>query len=1085
MTDEGTALLDEVLTAYLRAVDEGSAPDRAELLARHPELAPDIERFLAAQDAFARWAEPVRQFHQALPAEEGDAFGIGSFADYELLGLIARGGMGAVFKARQRSVPRLVALKVIRAGPAATADDVRRFRNEVETVARLDHPNVVPVYDAGEQDGALYFSMKLYEAGSLADRLDGFAADPRETVRLVAELARAVHHAHQRGVLHRDLKPSNVLLDEAGRPAVADFGLARRLDADGDQSRSGAVVGTPAYMAPELVDGHKGVATVAADVYGVGAVLYALLTGRPPFRGATVLETLEQVKGREPEPPRRLNPRVDRDLETVCLKCLHKDPSERYGSAQAMADDLERWLKGEAITARRLSLVQRVGRWIQRHPRWAAAFAGVSLLVTVAWVAWDRQRSQAEGAASQVAAQAEELWRKGRIREAEAVARRAADLLPRFGGDAQLKQSVEERVADYTLLRRLDDAWLKGVNHQGNATAIDPRPMLDGLEAAFREEYGVDVLGGDEAVVLADLERRAIRTELITALDSWSGETEDPTEVRRLLKLADALDPEPRGIAARWRRANGPGKLDDLRELAAEAERNPPPTAFLVRLGLSLIESSDRAAGLRVLRLAHRQRPDDLGVIVELAKQLHLDGDEHAAEVLPYWTAALSLRPGSPVLLNNLGYTLNRVGRNAEALDYLRMAEAIEPNTSVIHRNIGVALVNLGQLEKAAGEFQRAVDLAPKDGQAWHNLGEALRHLGRLDKAVEPLQRACALRKDVMTANALSDVLYQLGRFEEAKNAGRDAVEIDPQNAEAHQRLASALSRRGNLAEAADSFRRACDLSPHWSYAYGLGKVLADGGRLDEAEEAYREAIRRRPDYPEAHCNLGQTLRRKGLFAEALVKLRRGHELGTQTQGWRHPSDRWVRECERLVELDAKLAQVLKGDEKPADVAERLALADFCGRHKSLHAAAARHYADAFAEQPQVADDLQTDPRYDAARVAALAGCGQGKDADQLDARERARLRRQALDWLRADLAAYRRLLDEQPKRAGPAVSERLRQWKQDEDFAGVRGSDALAKLPDTAERQEWQQLWREVEELGQRAAAPLKPEKPDGPGSF
>jgi serine/threonine-protein kinase len=241
------------------------------------------------------------------------------------------------------------------------------------------------------------------------------------------------------------------------------------------------------------------------------------------------------------------------------------------------------------------------------------------------------------------------------------------------------------------------------------------------------------------------------------------------------------------------------------------------------------------------------------------------------------------------------------------------------------------------------------------------------------------------------------------------------------------------------------------------------------GGAIAE----YREAIRVNKDYPQAHCNLGHALRDKGQFTEALGHLRRGHELGSKNPRWPYPSAEWIKECERLVQLDAQLPRVLKGEVRPADAGERLTLAWMCQLPcKSLYAAAVRFYTEAFAEQPNLADDLQGQPRYNAACAAALAGCGQGKDADQSDNKERARLRRQALEWLRADLAAYRRALDQEPDRAGPAVRERMQHWQQDKDFAGVRGPDALAKLPE-AERQDWQQLWQEVEALRQRAAKP------------
>jgi WD40 repeat protein len=252
-------------------------------------------------------------------------------------------------------------------------------------VANLDHPQIVTIHEIGHYDGQHYFSMKLVDGPSLADRLDRYTAEPKAAAHLVAEVARAVHHAHQRGILHRDLKPSNIVLDAEDRPHVTDFGLAKRIEDDGSLSASGAIVGTPQYMSPEQASGRKGSLTTAADVYGLGAILYATLTGRPPFQSDSVVETLEQVRERAPERPSLINARVDRDLETICLKCLEKDPRSRYGSADAVADDLERWRRGEPILARRAGTWERVGKWSRRHPAVAAlvGMSGVAALTLV------------------------------------------------------------------------------------------------------------------------------------------------------------------------------------------------------------------------------------------------------------------------------------------------------------------------------------------------------------------------------------------------------------------------------------------------------------------------------------------------------------------------------------------------------------------------------------------------------------------------------------------------------------------------------------------------------------------------------
>ncbi len=374
---------DEVLAAYLEAVDAGWAPERRVLLERYPALRSELEEFFAAQDRVQSAAQSLGDPTKTWPEERpsGEAPLPRAFGDYDGLEEIARGGMGVVFRARQKSLNRVVALKMILGGGFASGDDVRRFRNEAEAAALMDHPNIVPIYEVSEYEGRPFFSMKLVGGGCLTDHLPRLRRDVRAGVMVLLKVARAVHYAHQRGILHRDLKPANVLVDERGEPLVTDFGLAKRFETDGGLTRTGAIVGTANYMAPEQARGQTAGLTTAADVHALGAMLYELVTGRPPFASADVVETLLKVRTEMPVPPRSLTPGVDADLETVCLKCLQKEPANRYGSAQVLADDLERWLKGEPIEARRAGTGERLLKWLRRNPVVGGAVGAVGLVL--------------------------------------------------------------------------------------------------------------------------------------------------------------------------------------------------------------------------------------------------------------------------------------------------------------------------------------------------------------------------------------------------------------------------------------------------------------------------------------------------------------------------------------------------------------------------------------------------------------------------------------------------------------------------------------------------------------------------------
>src|SRR5256714_2033962 len=304
------------------------------------------------------------------------------FGDYELLEEIGRGGQGVVYRARQKSLNRTVALKVIGLGQWATQAHLKRFRLEAEAAASLDHPCIVPIYEIGERESSCYFSMKLVEGGQLDEVVRREPMPIRRAAEVIAKLARTVHYAHEHGILHPDIKPGNGLLDRNGEPHLTDFGLARLVETESTVTRTMEVLGTPSYMAPEQAVGNNARVSRATDVYGLGAVFYQLLTGHPPFAGGTTFETVQLVLDTEPRQPRLWNPKIDRDLATICLKCLEKDPQRRYSSALALAEDLEHWLKHEPIRARRTGPVTRGRKWVRRNPS-IAVMAAMLLILAV------------------------------------------------------------------------------------------------------------------------------------------------------------------------------------------------------------------------------------------------------------------------------------------------------------------------------------------------------------------------------------------------------------------------------------------------------------------------------------------------------------------------------------------------------------------------------------------------------------------------------------------------------------------------------------------------------------------------------
>ncbi len=371
--------LEAVIADYIRACETGLAPDRREILERHPELADELRQFFGQRDRMNQMVEPMRGFGEAVALAVGPGQKLNYVGNYELLEEIARGGMGVVYKARQTTLGRIVAVKMIVSGRLATDDDVRRFHVEAEAAAGLQHPNIVSIHEVGQHEGFHYFSMDYVEGRDLSAILRENLLPAKQAATYVRQMAEAIHYAHQQGTLHRDLKPSNILIDSHDQVRITDFGLAMRVEGNSDLTRTGQIVGTPSYMPPEQAQGQRSLIGPGSDVYSLGAVLYECLTGRAPFRADSVMKTIEQVIHVEAASPRLLNPGIARDLETICLKCLQKEPHRRYGTAQLLADDLQRFLQGQPILARPLGSVEKIWRKCRQNPMVTALIATVAV----------------------------------------------------------------------------------------------------------------------------------------------------------------------------------------------------------------------------------------------------------------------------------------------------------------------------------------------------------------------------------------------------------------------------------------------------------------------------------------------------------------------------------------------------------------------------------------------------------------------------------------------------------------------------------------------------------------------------------
>jgi tetratricopeptide (TPR) repeat protein/tRNA A-37 threonylcarbamoyl transferase component Bud32 len=774
----------------------------------------------------------------AADATAGPDGALRSFGDYELLQELARGGMGVVFKARQRKLNRVVALKMILAGQLASPADVQRFYCEAEAAAQLDHPGIVPVYEVGEQQGQHFFSMGYVEGGSLAGRVKDGPLPPREAAALVRKIAEAVAYAHGHGIIHRDLKPANVLLDHDGQPRVTDFGLAKRLTGDSQLTGTGQVMGTPSYMPPEQAQGRIQDIGPASDVYSLGAILYCLLTGRPPFQAASVMETLRHVLEREPVAPRQLNPGVDRDLETICLKCLEKQSAKRYAGAAALAEDLRRHAAGESILARPIGSGERLWRWCRRNPRLAGAVAVISLLLLVVsigstWAALtirqERNQKEAERLAA-VAAREEADAARTLAQQNEVLATEQAGLALETLNTLifQVQQRLGKDPGMQPLRRALLQTALDGLKRVANRPGVDITIRWSMEDALLRMGGLAMELGNTEEaygyyqrrheLTKADLETDRGNARLMErAAMACINLAEVSMSVRRDMKKALALYQE--ALELRTRVAGIP--LDELRKQNEKLKPTQRMHPYYIKLNLS--ESCTRV-GLIHYFMGDSARAEE-PILRSLALREQLVAEQLVGEsafslsVAPTsWSTPLAIVASMPLLAElaseqrqNLARNYHLIGeiyfrlRNLEkSLVYYARCAAIReaalaehPKDFRLRGDLGQFYEYYGTVHLCLGDTREALPLYDRSLQL-------LREVVAVDKSVEYRKNlAIALYSRGMAARRTKDAAGVEKCFRECLQIREELAARDPKNDRAKMDLLLVLPQCGKQEQAA------------------------------------------------------------------------------------------------------------------------------------------------------------------------------------------------------------------------------------------------------------------------------------------
>ena len=815
--------------------------------------------------------EPMpRRIHDAPQAKI-----LGDFGDYELLNEIGRGGQGVVYRAHQKSLNRTVALKVIGLGPWATEAHLKRFRREAEAAASLDHPFIVPIHEVGERDGCCYFSMNFIEGGQLDEVVRGAPMSIRPAVELIAKVARTVQYAHEHGILHRDIKPGNILLDTKGEPHLTDFGLARLVEGESTVTRTLDVMGTPSYMAPEQAAGNNAAVSKATDVYGLGAVFYELLTEHPPFAGGTTYQTIRLLLDTEPRQPRLWNRKIARDLSTICLKCLEKDPKRRYSSALALAEDLEHWLKHEPIRAKRSGFFTHTRKWMRRKPAIAALNAAlVALATAIAWNVWES-----------------ELFRSA---PEKSIAVLPFNNLSKEEANSFFADGVQDEIL--TNLARI--AELKVISR---TSAMHYKSGLERDLRKIGQELGVaNVLEGS---VQRDGNRVRVNTHLVDARShrelwgqSYDRDLADVFAIQSEIAMAIAdqlhakLSPNEKSEIER------PATSDIAALSLYTRAENLLLTSFSSAARAKLLEAVD------LLNEAVARDPSFFHAYCRLSQihdQLYFLGFDHTPARLALAEGAIQqasrLRPDAGethlARAQNLyqGY-LNYDGALAE----LEFARQLLPNNSRIFYLTGLIQRRQGHWEESTRNLERAIDFDPRNFFTLQQIALSYGVLRRYPEEIAVLERALSIEPgDVDTKVALAAVQFHWKADTRPLHQAIDSIRATNPGAlpsVANDWLSCALAERDIAAarNALDAFGETLltDYAVHLNRPSMEGIIARMSKDEDDAQLAFTRAraeqekiVEAQPDYGPPLCVLGLIDAALGHKEEALREGRRAVEL--------------------------------------------------------------------------------------------------------------------------------------------------------------------------------------------------------------